>query len=138
MAEESEVRKETVVAKEGEAPTVHKERTVAKSGPEPTRSWRANSIIYYILGLIEVLLGLRLILRLSGANPGSGFVDLIEAVTDPLVAPFAGIFRVAREDGSVLEPATLVAMVVYGLVAYGIVALLRISTARRPEEVEGP
>jgi hypothetical protein len=44
--------------------------------------------------------------------------------------PFTGIFKTANvseiENSSVLEPATLVAMLVYALLAWGIVKLIMI------------
>jgi hypothetical protein len=50
------------------------------------------SILYAILGFIEVLLGTRFIFRLLGANPANAFVELVYDLSTPLVAPFAGIF----------------------------------------------
>lgn len=98
----------------------------------------ASNIIWYILGLIEVLLAFRFALKLFGANPTSGFVSLVYSVTGILTLPFDKIFTVARpETGdvvrSVFEPSILVAAVVYALIAWGIVKLLTID---RPTTVE--
>lgn len=90
-----------------------------------------SNIIWYILGLVETLLGLRLLLKLLGANPSSGFVDFIYSVTNVLTAPFDNIFNVAKVDSnqvhSVFEPSIIVAMVVYALIAYGLRKLLSIN-----------
>lgn len=91
----------------------------------------AKNMIYYILGLLETILAFRLILMLLGANPQSGFVAFIYSVSRIFLAPFSGIFRAFISEGietkSVFEPATIIAMIVYALAAYGIVKLIRIS-----------
>lgn len=95
--------------------------------------FQVRYIIYYILGVLEILLLLRLVFKLLGANSGSGFVSFIYSVTDILVAPFSAIFHTATTQGvettSVLEPATIIAMVVYALVAWGLSALVGALTA---------
>lgn len=84
--------------------------------------------VYYVLGLIEVLLIFRLVFKLLGANPGSGFVAFIYGLSSIFLAPFMGIFRSLYTPGietqAVLEPATLIAMLVYAIIAYGVVKLL--------------
>lgn len=95
----------------------------------------AKNLVYYILGLLETILLFRLIFMLLGANPGSGFVAFIYSLSRIFLAPFTGIFRAFISPGietkSVFEPATLIAMAVYALAAYGIVKLLRISEKAR-------
>src|SRR5665648_1153901 len=41
------------------------------------KNFNGGRIVYYILGLLEVMLGFRLVFKLLGANPGSGFVSFI-------------------------------------------------------------
>ena len=92
-------------------------------------------LVYFFFGVVETLLAFRLILKLLGASPASGFVDFIYGVTGIFIAPFEGIFRTAVSQGietrSVLEPATIVAIVVYTVVAWGIVELVRISSGEK-------
>jgi hypothetical protein len=57
-------------------------------------------LMYYILGAIEVALAFRLILKIAGANVGSGFVQIIYVLTDLLVLPFRGIFQSAYSTGT--------------------------------------
>jgi hypothetical protein len=91
--------------------------------------------VYWMLGILEALLAFRLIFRFLGANPASTFVSIIYTYSIPFVAPFSGIFRTAVNTGietkSVLEPATIIAMIVYALIGYGIVRLLGIGTKPR-------
>ena len=94
--------------------------------------------IYFILGVIEILLAFRLILKLMGANVISAFVQSVYGLTSIFVYPFEGIFRRAYAPGvettSVLEPATVVALIVYAIIAWGIVKLVRISSGEQQEE----
>ena len=53
----------------------------------------------------------------------------IYGVTAPLVGPFHGIFANSGAANNVFEPAALVAMLVFALIGWGIVVLIRISTA---------
>ncbi len=91
----------------------------------------AQNVIWYILGFIEILLGLRFILKVLGANASSSFVDLIYNVTKILTAPFDSIFGVtsatAGTTHSVFEPSILVAAAVYALIAWGIAKLITIN-----------
>ena len=57
-------------------------------------------------------------LHALGANPQAGFAQLIYGLTAPLVAPFAGLFGNPQAGGSVLELHSIVALVVYALVAW--------------------
>lgn len=91
-----------------------------------TRVYRfLNATIDVIVLIVEVALGLRLILKLFGANPQAGFVAWVYETTLPLLAPFMGAFPSPTiEGGFVLEFTTLFAMIIYALVAYLIQELL--------------
>lgn len=86
--------------------------------------YRSSQIVWYIFEFIEFLLLFRFILRLLGANPNAGFTQLIYGATYPLVLPFLYVFPRASLFSSVLEWGTLLAMVVYWLLAWGIVRLI--------------
>ena len=93
--------------------------------------FRTAAYIYFVLGVVEVLLGIDFILRLLGANPNSGFVNFIYEIAGVFVAPFRGIWPASSSNGSYLDPAILAAMVVYALLVWGILTLLKIITAPR-------
>jgi len=105
----------------------------------PKKNNVPRNSVYYILGLIETLLAFRLVFRLLGANPGSIFVSLIYTVSGVFLAPFSGIFRAATTSGiettSVLEPPTIIAMIVYALIAYGVVKLIEIKKNPKNDEM---
>lgn len=105
------------------APSVATDHTETKIS-DPYSGRRAMSIkltqaIYLIFGVIEVLLLIRFALKALGANAETGFAQLIYAITGPLVAPFLGLFGTPTPTGgAVLEPYTLLALVVYGAVGW--------------------
>lgn len=86
--------------------------------------YRGTQIVYYILGLVEVLLAFRFVLKLLGANAGAGFTNFIYAVTAPFAAPFISVFKITKVEGSVFEWTTILAMFVYWVGALGIIKLL--------------
>lgn len=102
-------------------------------------SFTAKRVVYFILGMLEVLFAFRLVFKLLGANPGSGFVSFIYSVSEVFLAPFTAIFRSASTQGietkAVLEPSTIIAMVVYAVVAWGIVKLLIIMRRHNEDRV---
>jgi uncharacterized protein YggT (Ycf19 family) len=106
--------------------------TVVHSGVTDDLPIRARkyAIVYYILNIVEALLVIRFVLKLLGASPNAGFTSGMYAITEPFVMPFRGIFPTPSASGSTLEWSTIIAMIIYALVAYGIVQLLRLMNAR--------
>lgn len=93
---------------------------------------RRRRIIYFVFGLIETLILIRVILKLLAANPQAGFTGLIYGITYPFVALFSGVFPTPQGSGSVFELSSVLAIGVYALLAYGIVRLLEVTDRRRP------
>lgn len=91
----------------------------------------ATNVVWYIVGIIEILMAFRFVLKLFGANPGNGFVDFIYKISGVLTAPFDSIFgvtnKVSGDVHSVFEPSILVAAAVYALIGWGIVKLLNVN-----------
>lgn len=99
--------------------------------------FRVTELIWALLGIIELLLGFRIALKALGADPTSGFANIIYAISNPLAAPFSGILRTnAGAGGSVFEWSTIIAAVVYAVVAVGLIHLLGFARPITPEEVE--
>jgi hypothetical protein len=86
---------------------------------------RLARLIYFIFGVIESLIAIRAVLRLLGAN-NIGFANLIYSITYPFVAPFIGLFNDPELGRSVFELGSLLAIIVYALIAYALVRLLYI------------
>ncbi len=98
--------------------------------------FRSYQIIWYILGIIEILLIFRFLLKMIGANPFSGFTNLIYTLSNPLALPFTGVVGPMVSGVSVFEWSTVIAGIVYLLLAYGIVQLFQFIKPVTPSEVE--
>jgi hypothetical protein len=104
------------------------------NSPTTKPLYRGTQVVWYILGLLEVLLAFRFVLKLLAANPGAGFSSFIYNFSYPFVAPFQSVFHVSQVEGNVSEWTTLLAMLVYWLIAWGIVKLFFMSkTVSTPE-----
>jgi hypothetical protein len=87
-------------------------------------------VVYFVLGVLEVIMGLRFIFRLLGANQDSSFALFLYNLSYIFVSPFNGIFNDQNIGKvSVFEVSTLVAMLLYALIAWGIVELSRVILA---------
>lgn len=105
--------------------------------PSTKPLYRSTQVVWYILGVLEILLAFRFVLKLTGANPGAGFTSFIYGLSYPFTLPFSAVFGVSQVSGSVFEWTTLLAMAVYAIVAYGIVKALTMSKAvTTPEAAE--
>jgi uncharacterized membrane protein len=100
---------------------------------QDTNLWRANrrswvtNIISFLVGLLEMILALRAAFRLLGASQDNSFTQFLYNLSHLFVAPFNGIFHdQALGTRSVFELSTLIAMLVYALLAWGLVALSRV------------
>jgi len=127
----AEITKETITTQENTSDSV----VNVSPTKEATNSQTVEYVVYFFFGVIEVLLAFRLILKLMGASVSSFFVRFIYSVTGIFILPFEGIFRRGFAQGvettSVLEPSTLVAIIVYVVLAWGIVKLVRISSGEK-------
>src|SRR5689334_9352279 len=71
-----------------------------------------------ILGFVELLIGLRVILKFFGANAFSPFVSWVYETSRPLLAPFANMFpSPVIQGGFVIEFSALFALIVYAFIA---------------------
>lgn len=122
----AEIIKETITTQENNVnPNVN---TPVKR--EASNSQTIEYLVYFLFGIIEVLLAFRLVFKLIGASLSSVFVGFIYGLTGVFILPFEGIFRrwftQGVETTSIFEPSTLVAIIVYAVLAWGIVKLVRI------------
>jgi hypothetical protein len=94
-------------------------------------NFRAAAFVGLIVGVIDILIAARFLGKLFGASAQSAFVSFIYTVSGPLVAPFQGIFGNGGSKVNSFETADLVAIVVYAVIGWGLVMLIRIITAPR-------
>lgn len=94
-------------------------------------------VVWFVFGVIEVLIAIRFVLRMLGANSTAGFVRLVYGVSDVFMAPFRTIFGTGRVSGATFEWSALVAIAIYALVGWGLVALIgAVSPREHAETVE--
>lgn len=88
--------------------------------------WIVNSI-FWITGVLEVLLGMRFVLRLFGANPENWFAQLIDNLSAPLMVPFSTLFISPTTDAgaNIFDVNILIAIAAYALLSYLIVSLVK-------------
>ena len=107
-------------------------RTTSSAAVAVVRSARALTYLVYgfvIAALVILLLGFFLLL--FGANPDAPFAEWVYRALRRVMAPFRGLFESVRLDGrSVLDLSILFAMIVYGIVALFLNALIEWLTAR--------
>ena len=122
----TEIKKETVTTAGNDVSSVVNAPTERKA----TNSQTIEYLVYFLFGALEILLAFRLLLKLTGASIGSAFVGFIYGITGIFTVPFEGIFHRGFAQGvevtAVFEPATFVAILVYAVIAWGIVRLVRI------------
>lgn len=98
--------------------------------------FRAYQIIWYILAVIELLLAFRMVLKALGANPLSGFAQFVYVLSDPFAMPFNGLLGTTITQRAIFEWSTIVAALVYALVALGLVQILKLAKPVSKQEVE--
>ena len=99
----------------------------AYNSPTTKPLYLGTQIVWYILGVVETLLALRFILKLLAANPSAGFSNFIYTLSYPFAAPFLNVFSSSRIEASTFEWTTILAMLIYALVAWGIVKIFFMS-----------
>jgi YGGT family len=103
---------------------------------ESAGSWLSR-VVMFVFGVIELLILVRFVLLLVGANVQSGFVQWIHQMAGIFMAPFVAILGTQTVNGAVFEWAALVAIAVYAIAAWLIVAAIGALTPhRRPDMVE--
>jgi hypothetical protein len=83
-------------------------------------TFKATQVIWLLLTIFEALLALRFVLKLIGANPASPFAVVLYGFTGFFLYPFANLIGTPAAGGMVLEISTLIAMLVYGLIAWAV------------------
>ena len=83
-------------------------------------TFKATQLIWLGLGLLEVLLALRVVFKLIAVNADNLFASLLYFVTGIFVAPFASLTGAPALGNMVLEISTIIAMIVYLLIAWAL------------------
>ena len=86
--------------------------------------WTAR-VIYFVFGVIEIAIAVRMLLKLIAANEASGFARFTYGLTALFVAPFQNVVNSPRaRNGSIFELSSILALLIYVLISWLIVRLL--------------
>ena len=95
-----------------------KTRHIAAANQNSTVA-RIVNLVYLLFGALELLLAVRVVLQMVGANPANGFANFVYALSSPFVALFSTLLQNPTLGTSgVLEVTTFFALIVYAIVAW--------------------
>jgi uncharacterized protein YggT (Ycf19 family) len=83
-------------------------------------TFKATQLIWLLLGILEAAIALRVVFKLIAVNATNPFASLLYNVTDLFVAPFASLIGAPAAGGMVLEISSIIAMIVYFLIAWAL------------------
>lgn len=101
-----------------EAQRLREERRLVAAANQNAALSRVIHIIYFLTGALALLLLLRVLLLLFGANPSNEFAQFIYNLSQPFVAPFDNLFGTPELGKQVLDINSLVAIVAYAILAW--------------------
>jgi len=103
----------------------HQERIVEDLAEEHRQNVaRVAQLAWLLFGILEALIGLRIVFKLIAANPVNAFVTFVYSITEPFLWPFLGITGTPAAEGHILEISSLIAMIVYALFGWIVVRLI--------------
>jgi YggT family protein len=103
----------------------HVERVVVDKNAEAARfAYRLSALVWLMFGILISGIGLRVFLKLIGANPANLFAQFVYSVTDIFLWPFYGLTGTPSANGMVLEIPSIIAMLVYAIIAWVIARLI--------------
>lgn len=138
-SEQSNLDRRQKLRQEEEAFLLQKEERRLQTGQRSSSyAWILNSI-YILIGFLQILLSLRFFLRLMGANTANQFTQFIYGISDVFMTPFSTLFvSPVTEDsanpiggGNIFDVNVLVAIIVYALLGWLGVSLVKYIYARR-------
>lgn len=97
----------------------------------------SDKVIYTIFSIIEGFLVFRILFLLFGANRDNLISKFIYGISNPLVAPFEGLFASLRYGRFVISLNTIIALVFYSIAGFIIIEILNsivVKTKKRAEK----
>lgn len=125
VVHEEPVVRETVVRRD---PVVQAQREIVEDPSAEGRVLvsRIAGLIWLLFGTLIGLVGLRIVLKFIAANPTSDFAAFLYNLTDVFLAPFSGLIASPVVGNGVIELYSMIAIVVYALLAWLIVRMFRL------------
>jgi uncharacterized protein YggT (Ycf19 family) len=109
--------------------TVYKDVRTTEHQPgqgQRVATFKLTQLVWLLFSLIEAVIALRIIFKLIGVNAANPFAAFIYSVSNPFVAPFASLTGAPAAGGMVFEITSIIAMLVYVLIGWGIVRILTV------------
>lgn len=95
--------------------------------PRPLITSLMRGLLSFVMTVIEVLIFLRLVFMLLGANTSNAIVAWVYRTSSIFVGPFDGIFNDIVIDGKyVIDINALVAWFVYLLIYIGLIEVIKV------------
>jgi len=88
--------------------------------------YKTTQFIWFMTAVLEILLALRILLKLVAANPNNAFATFVYNSSSLFLGPFQGLASAPSAEGMVLEISTLIGMLVYALLAWLIIRLFHL------------
>ncbi len=86
-----------------------------------------KSIFDIIFGGIELILGIRFLLKILGAAPANGFTNWIYTNSEIFILSITkSIKTITLKDNFILEPAIILAMIFFAIINLAIAYILRL------------
>jgi uncharacterized membrane protein len=89
-------------------------------------TFKATQLVWLLFGILEALIALRIGLKLIGANAASPIAGFIYGVTSLFLAPFEGLTGTPTAGSMVLELSSVIALLVYALIAWALVKIIEV------------
>lgn len=86
--------------------------------------YQITRFVWYCFSVIEALLLVRFVFKLFGANPAANFTNFIYTFSGFFVSPFQFVFGSPSVGIGAIDMSTLLAIVMYWLLAWAIVSLV--------------
>lgn len=112
-----------------------------RSGPSPflrglQRLWhdillRFQQLVGLTFIVIEGIVALRVVFKAMGANAQAGFSSFIYSISSPFVGPFHPVFKDGTINGHPFELGSVLAMLVFALLAFLAMRVVRLVFAPR-------
>lgn len=104
------------------------------NSPTTKPLFKGTQIVWYLLSILQVALIFRFAFKLMGANPEAVFTSFVYGLTWLFTVPFLAVFPAMETQGGVFEWTTLLAMLVYWMIAVAIVRIFLMSKTVSTEE----
>lgn len=124
-------RKSVVVQQHGDH--IHEQHVVENVNLEHRENvYKISQFIWLLFGGLEALIGIRVILMLIGANQGNWFTAFVYQLSSLFLWPFQNLITNPSFQNMTLEVTSIIAMIVYALLGWLLVRLIRVIFYRTP------